>query len=95
MALCAGYPPVTGGFPLQMACKAGFDVLFDGQINRRVAGDWRSHTAHCDVIVMEYWNHTCFEVKAGISTEINRVIYGQCNCPFTANIIKFNPSVDK
>ena len=27
-ALCEGNPPVTGGFPLQRASKAGFDVFF-------------------------------------------------------------------
>ena len=56
LALCERNPPVTGGFPSQMASNATSDVFFgvgpnERLINRRV-GDLRRYDAHYDVIVM-------------------------------------------
>ena len=36
LVLCTGNPPVIGGFPSQRASNAGFNVLFDVSINKRL-----------------------------------------------------------
>ena len=51
--LC-GELTVTGEFPSQRPVKRSFDVLFDRRLNKRDAGDLRSHRAHYDVIAVIY-----------------------------------------
>ena len=36
LALCAGNPPVTSGFPLQRPVTRSFDVFFDLRLNKRL-----------------------------------------------------------
>ena len=36
LAICAGNPPVTGGFPSQRPVTQSFDVFFDLHLNKRL-----------------------------------------------------------
>ena len=37
LALCAGNPPVIGGFPSQRPVTLDFDVFFDLRLNKRLS----------------------------------------------------------
>ena len=41
LALCAGNPPVTDGFPSQRPVKRSFNVLFDLRLNKRLSKESR------------------------------------------------------
>ena len=61
LTICAENSPVPGEFPAQRSATRSFDVLFicvwiNGWVNNREVGDLRRHRAHCDVIVMSFWN---------------------------------------
>ena len=57
LALCQGIPPVTGGFPSQMASNIGFNVSFDVNLYKwlnklSVSSELRHHDAHFETTVM-------------------------------------------
>ena len=55
LALCAGNPPITDGFPSPRPVTRNLDVLFDLRLNKRLSKQSRrrkGHRAHYDVIVM-------------------------------------------
>ena len=56
LALCAGNPPINGGFLSQRSVTRSFDVFFiriwtNGFASNRDAGDLRRHRAHYDITV--------------------------------------------
>ena len=62
LALWAGNSPVTGEFPSQRPVTRSFDVFFfficawtNDWENNRDAGNFRRHSAHCDVTIMFSW----------------------------------------
>ena len=71
--LYEGDPPVTGGFPSQMASSiAGFDVFFDVSLNnplnkkpicRLFETPWRSLWGHCNDEVIIRLLHICLRVS--------------------------------
>ena len=67
LAFCAGNSPVNGEFPSQRQVTRSFDVfVFDlrqtnSWANNEDAGDLRRHSAHYDVIVMEF----AYEIRYG------------------------------
>ena len=61
LAFCAGNSPVTGEFPSQRPVTRSFDVFFhlrlkNDWVNSRDPGDFWCHSAHYDVIVMNFNN---------------------------------------
>ena len=59
LAICAGNSPIPGKFPAQRPVARSFDVFFDlinGRVNNGEADDLRRYRAHCDVIVMKFWD---------------------------------------
>ena len=57
LALCEGNPPVTSGFPSQVADTVGFDIFFDASLIKRLnkpltSSDLRRNDTHYSVIVI-------------------------------------------
>ena len=65
LALCVGNSPITGEFPTQRPVTRSFDVFFalrNGWVNNGEAGDFKSHRAHYDVIVMRWKVHNITKI---------------------------------
>ena len=56
LALCAGNPPITGGFPAQRPVMRNFDVSFDASLNKLLYTQSKSththtHTLRCAMCI--------------------------------------------
>ena len=90
LVICEGNPPVTGGFPSQMASDAGFGVLFDVNLN-----DLLSKQSGCRWFEMPWRSSGVHVYFTGIGPMIKLYDCSRASEVTLKNIDRFNLSQEK